>query len=144
VFSLAVIDSTGTYSYLIDKDVNFIREAYPSPATQGVPKYYGVFDGDQSGGSGNFILGPTADEDYTVELHYFYDPESIVTAGTSWLGENASPPLLYGSLIEAYTYVKGEPDILKLYQDRYSEALGQLSGVSVRNTRDEYRDGKMG
>ena len=143
VFSLAVVGSSGDYSFLIDKDVNFIREAYPASSTSGLPKYYAQFDGDFGGDSGNFILGPTPDDNYTVELHYYYDPPSIVTTGTSWYGDNAESALLYGSLIEAYTYMKGEADLIQLYTTRYSEALGQLTGVQIRSSTDEYRDGRL-
>ena len=143
VFSLAVIDSSGDYSFLIDKDVNFIREAYPSASTSALPKYYAQFDGDFNGDQGNFILGPTPDDTYTVELHYYYDPPSIVTAGTSWYGDNAESALLYGSLIEAYTYMKGEADLTQLYSTRYDQALGQLTGVQIRSSTDEYRDGRL-
>ena len=143
VFSLAVVDSSGDYSFLIDKDVNFIREAYPASSTSGLPKYYAQFDGDYGGEQGNFILGPTPDDNYTIELHYYYDPPSIVTTGTSWYGDNAESALLYGSLIEAYTYMKGEADLIQLYTTRYSEALGQLTGVQIRSSTDEYRDGRL-
>jgi hypothetical protein len=143
VFSLAVVDGSGNYSYLYDKDVNFIREAYPGPSTQGLPKYYAQFDGDQVGTEGNFILGPTPSSAYTVELHYYYDPPSIVVTNTSWLGTNAEAALLYGSLVEGYTYLKGDADMLQLYMDRYVEAMGQLFGVDVRSKRDDYRDGTM-
>ena len=143
VFSLAVVDSSGDYSFLLDKDVNFIREAYPASSTSGLPQYYAQFDGDYGGESGNFILGPTPDADYAVELHYYYDPPSIVSTGTSWYGDNAESALLYGSLIEAYTYMKGEADLIQQYTSRYSEALGQLTGVQIRSTTDEYRDGKL-
>jgi hypothetical protein len=143
VFSLAVVDSSGDYSFLLDKDVNFIREAYPASSTSGLPQYYAQFDGDYGGGAGNFILGPTPDADYAVELHYYYDPPSIVSTGTSWYGDNAESALLYGSLIEAYTYMKGEADLIQQYTSRYSEALGQLTGVQIRSTTDEYRDGKL-
>ena len=143
VFSFAVVDAAGEYSYLIDKDVSFIREAYPSASTQALPKYYAQFDGDASGTEGNFILGPTPDAAYAVELHYYYDPESIVTSGTSWYGENAEAALLYGSLIEAYTYMKGEADLIALYTGRYKEAMGQLTGIDIRSDRDEYRNGKV-
>ena len=143
VFSLAVIDRDGDYTYLLDKDVNFIREAYPSASTTGLPLYYSQFDGDSTGTEGNFILGPTPDDDYDVELHYYYDPESIVTAGTSWYGDNAEAALLYGSLIEAYTYMKGENDLVGLYTQRYNEAMGQLTGVDIRSDRDDYREGKV-
>ena len=100
VFSIAVVDGDGDYNYLIDKDVNFIREAYPTSATQGLPKYYAQFDGDFTTppSPGNFILGPTPNANYSVELHYYYDPPSIVTSGTSWLGDNAETVLLYASI----------------------------------------------
>jgi hypothetical protein len=143
VFSLAVVDGSGNYSYLYDKDVNFIREAYPGPSTQGLPKYYAQFDGDQVGSEGNFILGPTPNSAYTVELHYYYDPPSIVDTGTSWLGTNAETALLYGSLVEAYTYLKGDADMLQLYTNRYMEAMAQLFGIDLRSKRDDYRDGQM-
>lgn len=143
VFSIAVVDGDGDYTYLLDKDVNFIREAYPNPTTQGVPKYYGQFDGDDASGDGHFIVGPTPNASYTVELHYYYDPPSIVATSTSWLGENAETALLYGALIEAYTYMKGETDILQGYEARYQEALAQLGGVGIRSMRDNYRDGEF-
>lgn len=143
VFSLAVVDSSGDYSFLIDKDVNFIREAYPSASTSALPKYYAQFDGDFNGEQGNFILGPTPDNNYAVELHYYYDPPSIVATGTSWYGDNAESALLYGSLIESYTYMKGEADLIQLYTTRYDEALGQLTGVQIRSSTDEYRDGRL-
>ena len=143
VFSIAVIDGDGDYTYLLDKDVNFIREAFPRSSTQGLPQFYGQFDGDDTVGSGNFILGPTPDASYTVELHYYFDPPSIVTTGTSWLGDNAEAVLLYGALLEAYTYMKGEADILGLYNQRYEEALAQLGGIGIRSMRDNYRDGEF-
>jgi hypothetical protein len=143
VFSFAVVDAAGDYSYLLDKDVSFIREAYPSASTQALPKYYAQFDGDSDGEQGNFILGPTPDASYDVELHYYYDPESIVTAGTSWYGTNAESALLYGSLIEAYTYMKGDADLIALYTSRYKEAMGNLTGIDIRSDRDEYRNGKV-
>jgi hypothetical protein len=142
VFSLAVIDGSGNYTYLLDKDVNFIREAYPNPTTTGLPKYYGQFDGDSTVSDGNFIVGPTPNSNYGVELHYYYDPQSIVETGTSWLGDNAEAALLYGTLIEAYTYIKGEPDLMQVYSTRYQEAMQQLSGIDVRSKRDTYRDGE--
>lgn len=147
VLSLAVVDGDGDYTYLLDKDVNFIREAYPSSSTQGVPKYYGIFDGDvYSGGSetgsGNFIIAPTPNASYSVELHYYYDPPSIVETGTSWLGENADTALLYGALIEAYTFMKGEPDLISQYTSRYKEALTELTGVDMKLKKDNYRNGE--
>tara|TARA_R110000764_G_scaffold8731_2_gene28808 strand:+ start:1049 stop:1693 length:645 start_codon:yes stop_codon:yes gene_type:complete len=138
-YSLAVIDSDSNYNYLLNKDVNFIREAYPASATTGVPKYYAQFDDDF------FIVGPTPDSGYTVELHYFYIPESITAAasGTSWLGTNASEALLYGSLTEAYTYMKGEQDILNNYEKRFKEALERLTLESDGyNRKDSYRSGQ--
>jgi hypothetical protein len=143
VFSIAVVDGDGDYTYLLDKDVNFIREAFPRSSTQGLPQFYGQFDGDDTVGSGNFILGPTPDASYSVELHYYFDPPSIVTTGTSWLGDNAEAVLLYGALLEAYTYMKGEADILGLYNQRYEEALAQLGGIGIRSMRDNYRDGEF-
>ena len=143
VFSFAVIDAAGDTTYLLDKDVSFIREAYPSTSTQALPKYYAQFDGDSDGEQGNFILGATPDANYDIELHYYYDPESIVTAGTSWYGDNAEAALLYGSLIEAYTYMKGEADLIGLYTQRYNEAMGNLTGIDIRSDRDEYRNGKV-
>lgn len=142
VFSLAVISAAGEYTYLTDKDVNFIREAYPNPSVTGRPKYYGIFDGDATGTEGNLIIGPSADAEYQVELHYYYDPESIVTSETSWLGTNADTVLLYGALVEAYTYMKGDADIMKTYLDRYNEALAQLGMIDARSNRDDYRDGR--
>jgi hypothetical protein len=145
VFSFAVIDSNGNYTFLYDKDPSFIREAYPFPASTGVPKLYAQFDGDAGGnsGSGNFILGPTPNGNYTVELQYYYDPPSIVDVGTSWLGDNAETVLLYGCLVEAYTYLKGDPDLMNQYRQQYETALGQLLGIDVRSKRDDYRDGQI-
>ena len=137
VFSLAVIDGNGDYEFLLPKDVNFIREAYPSVSTTGKPQYYGIFDDEA------FILAPTPDDSYTVQLHYYYDPPSIVDAGTSWLGDNAETALLYGSLIEAYTFMKGESDLINLYTVRYNEAIAQLFNLGEgRNRMDSYRDGE--
>ena len=111
--------------------------------TTDLPKYYAIFDGDDAGSSGNFILGPTPDDAYTVELHYYYDPPSIVDTGTSWLGDNAESALLYGSLVEAYTYLKGDVDIMTLYRQRYQEAMDRLFNVDIRSKRDDYRDGTV-
>jgi hypothetical protein len=134
-FSLAVIDpTTGGYEYLLNKDVNFIREAFPYPATTGKPTHYAYFDED------SYILGPTPDAAYTVELHYFYYPTSIVTAGTSWVGDNFDSVLLYGSLLEAYTFMKGEKDVLDNYVARYNESLAMLKQLSEgKNRQDMYR-----
>ena len=143
-YSLAVIDGTGTYSYLLNKDVNFIRESYPSPTSAGLPAYYALF-GPQTASQTEltFILGPTPDAVYQVELHYFFYPPSIVTAGTSWLGDNLDAVLLYGSLVEAYTYMKGEADMVTLYDSKYKDAL-QLAkrlGDGLER-RDAYRSGQ--
>ena len=137
-FSLAVIDASGNYTYLLDKDVNFIREAYRSGTETGLPIYYALFD------QNTFILGPTPDSAYSMELHYFYYPESIVTAGTSWLGDNFDSTLLYGSLLEAYTYMKGEADVIAQYQKRYDEAMGLLKQLGDgKNRRDAFRNGQV-
>jgi hypothetical protein len=145
VFSFAVIGSDGSYSFLYDKDPSFIREAFPFPAVSGLPKVYAQFDGDAGGssGAGNFIVGPTPDQAYTVELQYYYDPPSIVDVGTSWLGDNAETVLLYGSLVEAYTYLKGDADLMNQYRQQYETAVQQLFGVDVRSKRDDYRDGQL-
>lgn len=139
-FSLAVIDAAGEYQYLLNKDVNFIRAAYPTTAVldRGLPEYYAIFD------SNSFILGPTPDAAYTAELHYYYYPESIVTAGTTWLGDNFDSTLLYGALLEAYTYMKGEQDVLVMYQKRYDEALALLKQLGDgKDRRDAYRSGQV-
>lgn len=138
-FSLAVIDDEGNHYLLLEKDVDFMREAYPSASTLGLPVYYAQFDGDRTGSEGNFLLGPTPDSAYSVALHYYYDPASIVDEGTSWLGDNAESLLLYGSLIEAYTFMKGEQDLMQQYEKRYQEALSQLGGLARRSADDTYR-----
>jgi hypothetical protein len=144
VYSLAAVDATGRYEYLLNKDVNFIRQAYPNPNSTGLPRYYALF-GPRSGNSTelSFILGPTPDAAYSMELHYFYYPESIVTAGTSWLGDNYSPVLLYGSLREAYLFQKGEQDLIANVEAKYNEALQQLNRLGTGLERgDAYRDGQ--
>ena len=144
-FSLAVIDAiTGEYEYLLNKDVNFIRQAYPSPTDTGKPRYYALFGSRLNDPNElTFILGPTPNANYGAELHYFYYPESIVTAGNSWLGDNYSPVLLYGSLVEAYTYMKGETDMLQAYNAKYNEAMQQLNRLGTGLERgDSYRDGQ--
>lgn len=134
-FSLAVVDPvTGDFNYLLNKDVNFIRASFPNPSDTGAPTHYAMFD------QNSYILGPTPDQNYVVELHYFYYPESIVTADTSWLGNNFDSVLLYGALLEAYTFMKGESDILAVYQKRYDEALSLLKELSEgKNRQDMYR-----
>lgn len=143
-YSLAIINTDGTYEYLLNKDVNFIRQAYPDPTATGLPRYYALFGSRLNDPTElTFILGPTPDASYGAELHYFYYPESIVDAGTSWLGDNYSPVLLYGSLVEAYTYMKGEPDLLQAYNAKYNEALQQLNRLGTGLERgDAYRDGQ--
>ena len=144
VYSLAVIDGSGEYQYMLDKDVSFIRAAYPSPSSTGIPKYYAIFGPQSTNASElSFIVGPTPDDDYTVELHYFYYPESIVTAGNTWLGDNFDPVLLYGALVEAYTYMKGEADLLNLYSQKYTEGLAILKELGDGKQRqDAYRSGQ--
>ena len=137
-FSLAVLDSSNNYDYLLNKDVSFIREAYPTASTTGSPKFYAQFDDD------TFIVAQTPDANLAVELHYFYIPESITVAssGESWLGTNATEALLYSSLVEAYTFMKGEPDILVNYEKRFQEALQRLTLESDGyNRKDAFRDG---
>jgi hypothetical protein len=137
-FSLAVVDNTGAQQFLIDKDVSFIREAYPNPNSQGIPKYFGQFDPD------TLIFGPTPDQVYQVELHEYYYPESIVTAGTSWVGDNFESVLLYGSLREAAVYQKGEPDIIANYEQKYQESLALLKVMGDgKERRTAYRDGQV-
>jgi len=137
-FSLAVIAADGSQEFLIDKDVNFIRQSYPSPTDTGVPAYYAIFDQD------TLILGPTPDSNYQVEMHYYYYPESIVTAGTSWIGDNFETVLLYGSLREAYTYLKGEADLIANYEQKYQEAMQMLYRMGDGlNRRDAYRTGQV-
>jgi hypothetical protein len=133
-FSMAVIDSTGRYEYLLNKDVSFIRQSFPNPSATGTPTHYAYFDAN------SYILGPTPDANYAVELHYFYYPESIVEAGTSWLGDNFDSALLYGSLIEAYIFMKGEQDINVEYQKRYDNAMAILKQLGEgKNRQDMYR-----
>lgn len=137
-FSMAVIDGDGNYEYMLNKDVSYIREAYPNQDTLGKPIYYAYFD------ENSYILGPTPDDEYGIELHYFYYPESIVTAGTTWLGNNFSSALLYGALIEAYIFMKGEQDINAEYQKRYNEAMAMLKQLGEgKNRQDMYRSGQV-
>jgi len=153
-YSLAVIEGYGTaaetYHYLLNKDVNFIREAYPTPADTALPKYYALFGPTTTSGPPSvptnelsFILGPTPDAQYYAELHYYYYPESITTATTTWLGDNFDSVLLYGSLVEAVTYMKGEADIIALYDGKYKEALmlAKRLGDGLERS-DAYRSGQ--
>jgi hypothetical protein len=139
-FSVAVIDPlTGEYEYLLDKDVNFIRQAFPYPQTTGKPTHYAQFDAD------TFILGPTPDANYSVELHYYYYPQSIVVAGTSWLGDNFDSILLYGALLEAAAFMKeSEAEVVGQYTSRYNEALTLLKQLGEgKNRTDAYRTGQI-
>ena len=154
VYSIAVVTDvgggdidTGTYEYLLNKDVNFIRQAYPTPDDTGVPRYYALFGPTVSGATITneltFLLGPTPNGNYNVELHYYYYPQSIVTAGTSWLGDNFDTVLLYGSLVEAYTYMKGEQDMMAMYNQKYMEALQLAKRLGDGLERsDAYRSGQ--
>jgi hypothetical protein len=141
-FSLAVINANNEYLYLLNKDVNFIRQSFPDTDADfyGVPEYYAVFDNTA------FIVGPTPDASYNVELHYFYYPESITTVvgGQTWLGDNFSSTLLYGSLLEAYTYMKGEADVIANYRARYDEAMMLLKQLGDgKDRQDAYRSGQV-
>lgn len=137
-FSFAVIDNNGNYEYLINKDVNFIRAAYPNPNYQALPVHYAHFNEVE------LIFGPTPDDDYAYELHYYRYPESIVTAGTSWLGDNFDAALLYGTMLEAYTFMKGEADVIAVYQKRYEDAMAMLKELAeAKNRSDAYRSGQM-
>ena len=151
-YSLAVIDASGNYEYLLNKDVNFIRQAYPNPTDTALPKYYALFGPTTTNSATpvitdelSFILGPTPDAEYSVELHYYYYPESITVAadGRTWLGDNFDSVLFYGSLVEAITYMKGEGDMVQLYNQKYMEALAQASRLGDGLERsDAYRSGQ--
>lgn len=148
-FSMAVIDADGRFEYLLNKDVNFIRQAYPTPTSTGLPRYYALFGPTVAGATISdelsFILGPTPDAAYSVELHYYYYPESISVAadGQTWLGDNFDTVLLYGSLVEAYTFMKGEADMLALYDGKYKEALALAKRLGDGLERsDAYRSGQ--
>jgi hypothetical protein len=145
VYSFAVINTDGSYEYLLNKDVNFIRQAYPQPTDTGTPAHYAIFGPDsQNDNELVFILGPTPDANYGVELHYFYYPESIVTAGTSWLGDNFDSVLLNGALVEAITFMKGEQDMVALYNERYVQSIALLKNLGDGKDRmDAYRDGQV-
>jgi hypothetical protein len=144
VYSLAAINASGSYNYLIDKDVSFIREAYPNPSDTGLPKYYAIFGPQLTYPTElSLMLVPTPDANYTVELHYYYMPESISTAasGTSWLGDNYDPVLFYGAMREAMIFMKGEADMVGYYEQKYQEALGQLKRLGDGLERgDAYRN----
>lgn len=145
VYSLAVIKTDGTYEYLLNKDVNFIRQAYPQPTDTDIPKYYAIFGPDSSSPTNlTIILGPTPNLAYSAELHYFYYPESIVTASNSWIGDNFESALLYGALREAVIFQKGEPDMVAYYEKMYMESLGLLKNLGDgKLRRDAYRSGQI-
>jgi hypothetical protein len=144
-YSMAVVAADGSYEYLLNKDVNFIRQAYPQPTDTAIPKYYALFGPSFSNSTElSFILGPTPDAAYTMELHYFFYPESITVSNTSWLGDNFDSVLLYGSLVEAYTYMKGEQDIITLYDTKFKEALALAKRLGDGMERqDAYRSGQF-
>jgi len=151
-YSIAVVDTDGNYEYLLNKDVNFIRQAYPKPTDTAFPKYYALFGPTTTNDTSpvitdelSFILGPTPDAEYSVELHYYYYPESITVAadGHTWLGDNFDTVLLYGTLVEAYTYMKGEADMMALYNTKYQEALNLAKRLGDGLERsDAYRSGQ--
>ncbi len=151
VYSMAVIDALGNYEYLLNKDVNFIRQAYPKPTDTAIPKYYALFGPTTTNDASpvitnelSFILGPTPDAAYSIELHYYYYPQSITTANTTWLGDNFDSVLLYGSLVEAYTFMKGEQDIISLYDTKFKEALALAKRLGDGMERqDAYRSGQF-
>jgi len=137
-YSLAVVDDNGDYHYLINKDTNFIREAYPSASSTGLPKHYAIFDDTA------FLLGPTPDDNYAVEVHYGYYPESIVTAGTTWLGDEFDSALLNGALVEAIRFMKGEADLVQMYEKLYLQAIGLIKNLGDGKLRqDTYRSGQF-
>jgi hypothetical protein len=152
VYSLAVIDASGNYEFLLNKDVNFIRQAYPNPNATAIPKYYALFGPTTSNDFSpiitdelTFILGPTPNAVYSVELHYYYYPESLSVAadGRTWLGDNFDTVLLYGALVEAITFMKGEADMVALYDGKYKEALGMAKRLGDGMERqDAYRSGQ--
>jgi hypothetical protein len=148
VFSLAVILADGSYEYLLDKDVNFIRQAYPTPTSTGVPRYYAIF-GPTTAGSTitdelSLILGPTPNANYQVELHYFYYPESIVTATNTWLGDNFDSVLFNGVMVEAARFMKEEPDVVTMYEQQFAQSLILLKQLGDgKNRQDAYRNGQV-
>ena len=145
VFSLAVILADGSYEYLLDKDVNFIRQAYPTPTSTGTPRYYAIF-GPRSDDPNEltFIVGPTPSASLSVELHYFYYPVSIVTANTSWLGDNFDSVLFNGVMVEAARYMKEEPDVVANYEQQFAQSLILLKQLGDgKNRQDAYRNGQV-
>jgi hypothetical protein len=145
VYSLAVIKANGAYEYLLNKDVNFIRQAYPTPTSTGLPKYYAIFGPTSSSVTElSLMVGPTPDAAYAVELHYFYYPESIVTAGTTWLGDNFDSALLNGALVQALRFMKGEPETTAVYDKLYLQSIMLLKNLGDGKQRqDAYRSGQF-
>lgn len=151
VYSLAVVKPNGEYEYLLNKDVNFIRQAYPAPTDTGVPKYYAIFGPTTTSdippvltNELSFVLGPTPNANYVVELHYFYYPESIVTAGTTWLGDNFDTALLYGAMRDAALFQRQEQDVVANYEQKYNEAMMLLKQLGDGKERqDAYRSGQV-
>jgi hypothetical protein len=146
IYSIAVYPQAGgSYLYLLNKDVNFMREAYPNPATTGTPKHYAIFGpNSQNVNELTLILGPTPDAIYGVEMHYYYYPESIVTANTTWLGDNFDSVLLYGTICEAFVYMRQENDMSALAQNRYVQAVALYKNLADGKQRmDAYRDGQV-
>jgi hypothetical protein len=144
-YSLAVQDGSGNYQYLLNKDVNFIREAYPNANDTGLPQYYAIFGPTITALTElSFILGPTPDSNYAVELHFYYYPESIVTAGQTWLGDNFDSALFNGTMVEAIRFMKGEPDLVALYQAELAKSMMLLKNLGDGKQRmDAYRDGQV-
>ena len=138
MFSLSIIRSTGVQEYLLNKDVEFIRSCFPNPNDTGEPTHYAIFDNN------TMILGPTPDDNYSMEMHYYYYPASIVDVNTSWLGDHFDSALLYGALLEAYTFMKGEKDVLDNYTARYGEAMALLKQLGDgKDRQDTYRSGQV-
>jgi len=138
VFSMAVLDASSNYFFLLNKDVDFIRQAYDQTTTEGQPRYYALWDHD------TFIVAPTPSAALSIQLNYFYKPESIVTASTTWLGDEAEAAMLYGCLVEAYVFMKGEQDLIQLYDGRFKEALVKLKELGDgKNRQDMYRTGQV-
>jgi hypothetical protein len=151
VYSVAVIDGNGDYEYLLNKDVNFIRQIYPSPTDTGLPKYYAIFGPTTTSAPNpaitnelSLIFGPTPDAIYNIELHYFYYPESIVTSGNSWLGDNFDSALLNGALVEAARFIKADVPLIQLYDKMFQESLALLKQLGDGKQRqDAYRNGQV-
>ena len=145
VYSMAIFSTGGSYTFLLNKDVNFIREAYPNPTDTGTPAHYAIF-GPRSDNVTelSFILGPTPDTQYNIELHYYYYPESIVTASTTWLGDNFDSALLNGALVEAIRFMKGEQELIAVYKGMYDNALTLLKQLGDgKDRQDAYRSGQV-